>query len=334
MHKLNRTGARLLRKKQFPILILLILIIIYLKLTKSLFLADIQTNVFSLQLFQYKNENLNIDELDIDEYDRAKMLNSPLIFIGGYPRSGTTLMRAILDVHPSVSCGPETKIIPPLLSMIKKYKTGTFMNEFNKLGYKNVSIDSATALFIYHIMENHIRTAERLCAKDPDILYYMEYLHRLFPKAKFVYMVRDGKAAAFSLMSKLEKYKTPSNYVKYLNTWNTCNSNFYRQCINVGAENCMMVRYESLVMFPKQTMVNVTRFLGLSWTEDFLKHDEFIRSKKVAVSETEWSSQQIKNPIYNRSLLNWVGHIKLNRSMIRFAYMLNVLDYKESRGLD
>ena len=175
MHKLNRTGARFTRKKQFLILILLILIIIYLKLTKSLFLADIQTNVFSLQLFQYKNENLNIDELDIDEYDRAKMLNSPLIFIGGYPRSGTTLMRAILDVHPSVSCGPETKIIPPLLSMIKKYKTGTFMNEFNKLGYKNVSIDSATALFIYHIMENHIRTAERLCAKDPDILYYMEY---------------------------------------------------------------------------------------------------------------------------------------------------------------
>lgn len=28
--------------------------------------------------------------------------NMPLIFIGGVPRSGTTLMRAMLDAHPDV----------------------------------------------------------------------------------------------------------------------------------------------------------------------------------------------------------------------------------------
>jgi len=41
----------------------------------------------------------------------------PLIFVGGMPRSGTTLMRAMLDAHPDVRCGQETLLIPRLLFM-------------------------------------------------------------------------------------------------------------------------------------------------------------------------------------------------------------------------
>lgn len=46
-------------------------------------------------------------------YDRFM----PLIFIGGVPRSGTTLMRAMLDAHPEVRCGQETRVIPRILQM-------------------------------------------------------------------------------------------------------------------------------------------------------------------------------------------------------------------------
>src|SRR6267154_1881902 len=40
---------------------------------------------------------------------------SPLIFIGGFPRSGTTLMSVILDAHHDIHCGEETNIVGRIL---------------------------------------------------------------------------------------------------------------------------------------------------------------------------------------------------------------------------
>lgn len=45
-----------------------------------------------------------------------------MIFIGGMPRSGTTLARAMLDAHPDVRCGEETRVVPRILQMRQQWK--------------------------------------------------------------------------------------------------------------------------------------------------------------------------------------------------------------------
>ncbi len=66
--------------------------------------------------------------LSSNEYSSKQ--NPPVIFIGGMPRSGTTLMRAILDSHPRVRCGEETRVIPRILSMRASWKKSTL--EWNR----------------------------------------------------------------------------------------------------------------------------------------------------------------------------------------------------------
>lgn len=76
----------------------------------------------------------------------------PLIFIGGMPRSGTTLMRVMLDAHPEVRCGEETRVIPRLLGL--KHQWQHSEKESKRLveaGLGDEVLSSAVAAFILEV---------------------------------------------------------------------------------------------------------------------------------------------------------------------------------------
>jgi len=81
-------------------------------------------------------------------YDRVM----PLIFIGGMPRSGTTLMRAMLDAHPDVRCGEETRVIPRLLGLKAQWqKSEKESKRLQEAGLTNDVLSSAVAAFILEV---------------------------------------------------------------------------------------------------------------------------------------------------------------------------------------
>ncbi|NXU75559.1 TPST2 sulfotransferase, partial [Oreotrochilus melanogaster] len=204
-------------------------------------------------LMRPEQEELVLRDSRQVEYRYSKEM--PLIFIGGVPRSGTTLMRAMLDAHPEVRCGEETRVIPRVLAMRQ-----------------------AWASFILEVIAKHGEPARFLCNKDPFTLKSSVYLSRIFPNSKFLLMVRDGRASVHSMITRKVTIAgfDLSSYRDCLAKWNKAIEVMYAQCMEVGPSRCLPVYYEQLVLHPEPSLRTISRFLGISWSEAVLHHEELI----------------------------------------------------------
>ena len=182
--------------------------------------------------------------------------------------------------------------------------------------------------------------APRMCAKDPDIVKHLIFMHELFPKAKFIYMVRDGRAASYSLINQIFNYQTENLYASHLKIWYQFNLQTERQCQKIGPNHCLIVKYEDLVLHPENTIKKVMSFLNEPFNDRLLKHYAYLN--EIKISKSEWSSHQIVKPIHTESLTKWVGKIKLTDEKISFIYPLlekfnysldlNSLNYNENQA--
>lgn len=78
--------------------------------------------------------------------------DTPLIFIGGFPRSGTTLMRVMLDAHRDVRCGEETRVIPRLLAMRATWSRSVKERiRLDEAGVTDQVLDSAVRAFLLEV---------------------------------------------------------------------------------------------------------------------------------------------------------------------------------------
>lgn len=256
----------------------------------------------------------------------------PLIFIGGMPRSGTTLVRVLLDSHPDIRCGEETRVIPRLLSLKQQWvKNPTEMHRLVEGGITDEVLDAAMSAFILEIIVRHGKPAPRLCNKDPFTLRAATYLHRLFPHAKFILMVRDGRAVVHSIITRkvtITGYDL-SDYRQCLKRWNAAMSSMHSQCQQLGPQVCLPVYYEQLVLHPKTWMQRILAFLELPWNDSVLHHDKVISQSGISLSKLERSTDQVIKPINIEALSKWVGHIPEDvvHDMPAIAPMLATLGY-------
>ncbi|XP_025836284.1 protein-tyrosine sulfotransferase [Agrilus planipennis] len=255
----------------------------------------------------------------------------PLIFIGGVPRSGTTLMRAMLDAHPQVRCGQETRVIPRLLQLrhhwIKSEKESLRLEQ---AGITKPVLNSAIAAFVLEIIAKHGEPAPRLCNKDPFTLKMGTYVMELFPNAKFLFMVRDGRATVHSIISRKVTISgfDMTSYRQSMIKWNQAVEAMNNQCNELGKDRCLKVPYEQLVLHPREWMQKVLKFLDLPWNETVLHHEDFINNG-ISLSKVERSSDQVIKPVNLEALSKWVGHFPddVIRDMADLAPMLSVLGY-------
>jgi len=257
----------------------------------------------------------------------------PFIFIGGHPRSGTTLLRAILDSHPLVRCGEETRTIPRILQLRENwYATDNEIHRLAQGGVTKSVIDSAIAAFVLETIVRHADPAQVLCNKDPLALRHGAYLTSIFPKSRWIFMVRDGRAVVHSVISRkitITGYDH-ENPRECLRRWNNVVSAMDSVCKKVGESRCLRVKYEQLVLHPRAELVKLLDWLHLPWDEAVLSHHLKINKPGgVRVSISERSSDQVVKPVNTAALSAWVGTFPkaILSEMAAIAPMLETLGY-------
>lgn len=261
--------------------------------------------------------------------------NSPLIFVGGVPRSGTTLMRAILDAHDEIHCGPETHILPIVFNAIDKFsKKPAFTNRMREAGISDDLLARAISAFTMEIMmhRNTSVPGRRLCNKDPMMHRNLGVVLKAFPNAKCIQMVRDGRAMVYSAITRgvgIKKWnlKDPEDCLR---RWNSLTARMASQCQKAGRERCLQVPYELLVQQPEKWTKIIAEFIGIPWRESMLHHEAYVGVKGgVDLSLAEKSTDQVVKPIYVNALTNWTGFYSdsILRDMHNIAPHLAKLGY-------
>lgn len=79
-----------------------------------------------------------------------------MLFIGGAPRSGTTLMQRIMGAHSQVYAGPEFDFIPTHINKLRAKMLGSIRSGRIKPIVDECDLDQALGLFITSIFEKRL----------------------------------------------------------------------------------------------------------------------------------------------------------------------------------
>ncbi|GAA51125.1 Protein-tyrosine sulfotransferase 1 [Clonorchis sinensis] len=225
----------------------------------------------------------------------------PLIFISGQQSSGTGLMRIVLDAHPWINCGAEP-IYPIRILNMRKQLEMTNRDWGIKANLYPVAIDRATKAYIRELAVNMVDPTRIYCQKQPLIFEYLDILAKLFPTAKFVHIVRDGRATVVSSLTR--RIVRPLDPVQALRNWDDAVRTELHYCQNTDRQRCYTIFYEKLVISPEKELRKLLAFLEVPWDPIVLRH-ETILDKLSHLNPHEASTKQFSKPIHTASLGAW-----------------------------
>ncbi|HEV2376080.1 MAG TPA: sulfotransferase [Streptosporangiaceae bacterium] len=217
-----------------------------------------------------------------DISDKAPEACRSPVFILTASRSGSTLLRFILDSHPDLACPPETSIASVCAGLARTWDilesagsgSGRPVHEALPLPpHAAVAVREAIDRVYGRYLQR--RGKKRWCDKSLDSFQFAELITQVYPEAKFICLYRhcmDVIASGVEVCPwGLHRFGFDPHVAQYPgNSVAAIGSYWLSVCQAVlGFEEkfpqlCHRVRYEDLVTRPEETATAVFDFLGLS----------------------------------------------------------------------
>jgi hypothetical protein len=201
-------------------------------------------------------------------------------FIVGCPRSGTTLLQIILDAHPHIAIPPESylferfgyffngygdlrdpkclrQLVQDLLrdERIRLWKLEVSVEDFCEALCERTVRGVLSLLFSFYTRKNgKIRWGE----KTPGHVFHLDQIRSIFPEAKFIHLVRDGRDVAESLS---RVYFGKKSIWANAQRWRQAVLAFHAFQERVPCTSTIEVFYEQLVEKPREEVAKILTFL-------------------------------------------------------------------------
>jgi SAM-dependent methyltransferase len=126
------------------------------------------------------------------------------VFIAGVPRSGTTLLRVLLDSHSAIACGPETPWLcahgGPSVQGLVEHMARDPLGYCRSFGMGEAALLEGARAMVTSLLESYARARgkRRWAEKTPGHGPRLPFLRSLFPDALFIVIERNGVAVSAS----------------------------------------------------------------------------------------------------------------------------------------
>jgi hypothetical protein len=228
-----------------------------------------------------------------DLFRRSEAARAPAPFIVGAPRSGTTLLRLMLDAHPELAIPPETYFVPKAAKRWQQaaarrggedprdafYETVVGHARWNDFHMDADAFRQRLADVGPRDLGDGVRAFYRLYAdrvgksrwgdKTPFYVRRMKLLQDIVPEARFVHIIRDGRAVALSIK---DLWFGPNTIDEAAEFWTARIAEGREQAPELS--HYMEVRYEDVVRDPETNLRAICDFVELPWEPGMLTYHE------------------------------------------------------------
>lgn len=268
------------------------------------------------------------------EIDIEKIKGLPIFFIVGSPRSGTTLLRSIMDAHPNIMIPLELPFIVYFYEEFKNVKVwdrnaiGLFIEKlYTEITQEYWSIkkwkvskqEMINSLLMHEGIENFAEICKLVYLnfnsiiikneikiigdKNPLYSLHIKTLLKLFPNAKFIYIIRDYRDQIQSLQRvDFGNKLTPFSALRWLM--------LQKKIINFSSrypENFFLIKYEDLVSSADSNCREIFKFIEIPYHPEVLN---FMNQKEKIIAAYKEDQlfehhSSLLEPINSSRIGNW-----------------------------
>ena len=274
---------------------------------------------------------------------------SRLIFVGGAPRSGTTLVQNMLDSHPLIFGGPEFLHLSEVIDLRRALHSSISRGWIDIIcSQEDVDKNLRSLIENLFLPLADRNQSEFYSEKSPMNILAFSGLIELFPESYFIHVVRDPRAIVSSMKKVKNRAKSKGLDTPYFTRSLSASISYVKNCFDAGfaaskkfPDKVLAVAFEKLLENPESQTKKICNFIGIEWNELMLHPGEKKHIGEQAITKNSgeiWynAKEYYRNPD-SQNIEKWRSNLSVReqiRTIMAFRARNDLKPYGYDFSLD